>query len=808
MNRETEFAALLRRQRRAAGLTQQTLAEKAFMSVEAIGALERGKRRYPRAETVRFIAEALRLTDEQLAELAAAAARPRRLQAGEGPMPPAIPGAPRQLPGAQPGFTGRRDEVDALIAWLTVDDARSATVCAIAGMGGVGKSALAVHVAHLVSSHFPDGQLFLNLRGYGPGDALSPAEAIGQLLRSLGVAPNAVPNDVDEASGVLRSMLSGRRVLIVLDNARNASHVAPMLPAAAGSAAIVTSRRVLSTLPGAHYLGLKVLRIEESLALLAESSGRERIDAEPEAALRAVRLCGGLPLAVRLVGSRLAARESWPVAYLADRLADERRTLDELGADDVDVRASFAVSIEQLARSQSSWDCRAAAAFPMLGLLDGPNLTTTVAARLLDIPERDAERILERLADAHLFDTPSPGRYQMHDLTRAYAREVAESLTDADRTAALTRVLDLYAGMAWQAYEHSQPGPRWPRVSRVQATPAVRCDDADQALDWVDAERPHILATMRQAAATGGVRGDLIVGLALELFGFYSIRTHTHDWLEVNRIAIPIAVAASDIEGAAWLRRHSSRAQIDLHRYPEAIAGLEESLADFISLGDLVGQSACLTALAIVLRRTGELDQALKYGTDAVATCKRSGDRVGEASARNVVGAIWWARGDRERGLAWTQASLEIWDEIGSDHDHVITLLNVGSMHREIGQLERSLTYLERCVTMIRQLSQQRSEAQALDQLGVTYLALGRYDAALGCFDEGVIAVDASTNRFGVEAGLQHHRGEALAGLGRATEARSSWRRALDLYGPGDPDRVDEVRRLLRATFPPMAIAT
>ena len=331
---------------------------------------------------------------------------------------------PRQLPADVATFTGREGELARLIGALEAEDRPAPVVCALQGAGGIGKSALAVHAAHRLAGRFPDGQLYVDLHGATDGlSPLAPLEVLGRFLRGLGMEPAAVPTDVEEASAAFRSRVAGRRLLVVLDNARDAAQVRPLLPATPGCAVLVTSRRLLASLDGASHLHLDILPAVDAVELLGRLAGRERVAGEPGPAAEVARWCGWLPLALRISGARLAARPGWPVRALAERLADEQRRLDELDLPDVGVRASFAVSHHELVASTDPLDRAAAGAFGLLGVLDGADVGVPVVARLLDQPADESERVLERLVDAQLLETPSPGRYRLHDLLRLYARE-------------------------------------------------------------------------------------------------------------------------------------------------------------------------------------------------------------------------------------------------------------------------------------------------------------------------------------------------------------------------------------------------
>jgi DNA-binding SARP family transcriptional activator len=347
-----------------------------------------------------------------------------RSQLAERP-PPRGP-VPRQLPAAGEDLCGREAEL-ASLAELFGDDASmrpAARVCVISGMAGAGKSALAVHWAHRLAGRFGDGELYADLRGMAPRP-LEPLKVLGRFLRALGADAATIPTDVEEASAAFRSQVAGRRLLLVLDDAAGATQVAPLLPASPGCAVLVTSRRALPGLEGAAQLRLGVLEPAGAVALLGHLAGEDRVAAEPAAAVAVARSCGWLPLALRAAGARLAARPTWPVAALAERLAEPRRRLDELELGGTGVRAGLEASWQCLRAGGDPSDRTAATAFALLGALAGGRISVPLVARLLRVPDDAAEHALERLVDAHLLETPAPGRYLLHGLPRLYARELA-----------------------------------------------------------------------------------------------------------------------------------------------------------------------------------------------------------------------------------------------------------------------------------------------------------------------------------------------------------------------------------------------
>ncbi len=559
------------------------------------------------------------------------AGRPPQPSGAAGSMAPG-PLVPRQLPVDVDGFTGRQAalaDLDKLLGRGNDDGVlEPVVVSAVVGTAGVGKSALAIHAAHRLAGRFPDGQLYVNLQGATTGlPPLEPLEVLGRFLRALGVNPAAIPGDLQEAAALWRSQVAGRRLLVVLDEAADAAQVRPLLPATPGCGVLVTSRRVLASLERAHHLHLDVLAPDDAIHLLGRLAGPQRVAAEPQAAAEVARLCGLLPLALRIAGARLAARPAWPLRTLIDRLAAAQARLDELELADLGVRASFQVSYEQLRTSGDPTDRAAAEAFGLLGLPDGPELGVAVAARLLDVGEQAAERVLELLADAHLLETPAPGRYRLHDLLRLYAHELAaQSHPEPDRAAALTRALGFYAATTWGTLAVLRPGDyRLARADDRWRNGGLEVADEHSALAWLEAERANLLAAIQQAATTPGIPNELATQLAHGLFGFLWVRGHWDDWLRVSRLALAAAQRTGDRAAQAHAHNDLGLAHYRQGRYEQALACHQEGLAIFRELGDPDGQAESLRELGETLRALGRQNEARTHWREALAIFEELG---------------------------------------------------------------------------------------------------------------------------------------------------------------------------------------
>jgi transcriptional regulator with XRE-family HTH domain len=693
------FGARLRHLRRTAELTQEALAEKSGLSSQAIGALERGDRRYPHRDTLDRLADALGLAGDDRAEFAAAAARPGS--------PARTEAVPRELPGGIAAFTGRDTELERLLGLL--GESRQGVVVAIAGMAGVGKTALALEAGHRLARRFPDGSLHLDLRGHA-ADPPDPLDLLDRLIRELGGEPPK-PLSLDSASARFRTLLAPKRVLLLLDNARDAAHVAPLLPGAGGSAAIVTSRVALTDLPQAHQVLLDVLPEADALRLLAAEIGAERVAAEPAAARNVARLCGYLPLALHLVGARLATRPRWPVAHLAHRLEDERRRLDETG-----VRTSFALAVGAL-------DDTGARAYPLLSLLDVPALSVPVASRLLDAPERETEALLERLTDEHLLTTPAPGWYRLHDLLRLYAREQVPA---GEGAAAITRVVELCAAMAWQSmalvsaasHRHDWAAGRW-----AAAGPA----SAEEVFAWLDRHQAHLVTVVRQAAATPGVPREVIAAVGLGLYEYHRARARWRDAIQVDEVALEL-VDGVDPVAAATLRNDLGVAEAELASGGEADgfrrshAFLRRSLADWETIGDERQLAGTLNNLCFVYGLGDDVDAAIGFGERSLALNRSLGLRHVETLNLVNLAVLYGRQGDRARELAYASEAVAVGEETGDVRGMAYGRMRIGIVHRELGRFDVAIEELSRSADLWRAAGVRLYEAMTLAELGRAHL--------------------------------------------------------------------------------------
>ncbi|HEV2374138.1 MAG TPA: BTAD domain-containing putative transcriptional regulator [Streptosporangiaceae bacterium] len=538
---------------------------------------------------------------------------------------------PQQLPGAPPKFTGRGEELDTLAGLLAGHGQAGGTVLvsAIGGTAGIGKTALAVHWAHRVAGHFPDGQLFVNLRGFGPsGTPMQPAEALRGFLTALGVPTERIPAGLEEQAALYRTLLAGKKMLIVLDNARETAQVRPLLPGSSGCLVVVTSRSQLGQLvavDGAHPVNLGLLTEAEARQLLADRLGDERTAAEPGPVDELISLCSRLPLALCIAAARAATRPGFPLAALAAEMRDTRHRLNTLEiGDDASVRAAFSWSYRQLSDP-------AARMFRLLGLHLGPDISVPAAASLAGMTDELTRQALAELARAHLLAEHMPGRFAFHDLLRDYAAEQAEAgETEAERHAATARLLDHYLHTAHAAalllFPARNPlmlGDRHPAVR-----PEYLCSDS-QALAWFEAEQHVLLAAVTLASGAGF--SQHVWQIAWTLANFLDRRSRWHDWQSIQLTALAAARQAGDMTGQAHACSLLGRAAIRLGHYDEACEHLHNALALFRSLSDRPACAHTYLDLGWVATKQGRHGDALAPILRALELYRSAGHEMGEA---------------------------------------------------------------------------------------------------------------------------------------------------------------------------------
>jgi DNA-binding SARP family transcriptional activator len=685
-----------------------------------------------------------------------AASSPQPVPAGpEASIPRTVP-APAQLPADVADFTGREDQVRHLCDLLTGGmnaDPGAVPIALVAGSGGLGKTSLAVHAAHRVRGSFPDGQLYVDLLGASP-QPLTPADVLARFLRDLGVDGRDIPADEDERAARYRTVLAERRMLMVLDNARDAAQVRPLLPGTASCAVLVTTRSRMPDLASTRLVDLNVLDDDEALTLFTRVVGDERAAAEPEATAELLLACAGLPLAIRICAARLATRSGWTIGALAGRLRDEHRRLDELRVGDMAVRASFQVSFASLPARDQPDGIAPADAFCLLGLWHGPSISSEAAAALFGTPGNLAEDALEILVDAHLLESPAPGRYKFHDLLRVYASERAVAdLPGPDRDAALGRLLGWYMRTADAAGAAVSPRSRYtmPLDTPDHDVPPLAFGGAQEALAWYDSERANVLAATRQAAASG--RHDIAWRLPVPLFLIFDSRGGWADCIATHRVALDSARQARNRQGEAWVLNNLGVA-LGATRDSEGIGCLERSLALRHEIGDRAGEEQAAGNLADAYTRLGRPEEAIELFGRARDLSRATGNRYGEGVAQTNLGDA---------------------------------LLDLGRAEEAVGPLEQArITFAE--------IPYPDGVGYACYNLGRCYQSLGRGQQALDCLQQALSSHRASGSRHRQAVTLRA-LGAAQADNGQAAEARRSWTEAAAIFDElGDQTQAAQVR--------------
>lgn len=702
--------------------------------------------------------------------------------------PAVVPVRPAQLPATVPDFTGRASFVAELSEALASAEGRVMAVSALAGIGGVGKTTLAVHVAHQARAAFPDGQLYVDLQGAGPR-AADPETVLGSFLRALGTADSAVPDSLEERAALYRSVLDGRRVLVLLDNAKDAAQVRPLLPGTEGCAALVTSRVRMVDLAGAHLVDLDVMSPEEALALFTKIVGEERVAAEREAALDVVAACGFLPLAIRIAASRLAARRTWTVSVLAAKLADERRRLDELQAGDLAVKATFELGYGALEPAQ-------ARAFRLLGLPDGPDISLAAAAAVLDLPVEETEDLLESLVDTSLLESAAPGRYRYHDLVRLYARACAErdAQQPGEQEAALSRLLDFYLATAAEVYAIERPGDRL--VDHLERTdhPGLGFTDRHVAQDWLYAEAICVLACVRQAADGPGLRRA--VDLLWAAKNLAESGANAREFGAVAAAVTTAARAAADPHAEARARITLAESHLAAGRFSQADEEARQATALAEESNDPVLDCWVPNLRGAIAFYQNRHAEAATHLTRAIASFRQADDLPGEASALCNLSRSHLAMNQTHSAIELAQEGADIYDRLGHSLRGANGRYALGLALAQAGQLAQAAERLGQALDVFRDSRQRLWEGMTLFRIAEVRMAEGHLAEAAALAEQSLTVlrgIGGEWRRGNVLTVL----GRALAGIGQPGRAQVCWRDALRIYEELGSSEAEEVRRLL-----------
>ncbi|MDF6019498.1 BTAD domain-containing putative transcriptional regulator [Streptomyces sp. JH34] len=707
------------------------------------------------------------------------------------PAPASVPVRPAQLPANVPDFTGRAAFVRELGDRLVSAEGSVMAVSALAGIGGVGKTTLAVHIAHRARPHFPDGQLYVDLQGAG-NTAAAPETVLGAFLRALGTADSAIPDSLDERAALYRSILDGRRVLVLLDNAHDAAQIRPLLPGTEGCVALVTSRVRMVDLAGAHLVDLDVMSPEEALQLFTRIVGDERVRSEREAALDVVAACGFLPLAIRIAASRLAARRTWTVSVLAAKLADERRRLDELQAGDLAVKATFELGYGQLEPAQ-------ARAFRLLGLADGPDISLAAAAALLNLAPHTAEDLLESLVDTSLLESAAPGRYRYHDLVRLYARACAErdEQPPVEKELALSRLLDFYLATAAGVYALERPGERVLDHFTRTAYPGLTFQVRETALDWLFSESNGLLACARQSAGSGmpGRAADLLMAVV----DLGESGANSHQFATAAKSVSEAARAAGDAQAEGRARTMLTHALSVSGRFAEAEARCALELGrladDPVSLGQVPNQ---LGIIALYENRHSDAENHLR---EALAAFRADGNKPGEASALCNLSRVHLATGRTTSAVDLAQQGVGIYEADASGL--ALRLANgkyaLGLALTGTGRTAAAQEALTEAMSIFRDSRQQLWHGMTLFRLAELYLAI-RQPAHAASHAEQALAILRGIGGEWRRANVLTALGRGLAGIGQTDRAHVCWNEALSIFDNLASPEAASVRELLTPT--------
>lgn len=661
---------------------------------------------------------------------------------GTEPVRPRGDTQPSQLPPDLALFTGREAELGLVEALLpAADHPDKAVIGLVNGMAGAGKTTLAVHWAHRVAHRFPDGSLYVNLRGYTQGGSvMHPSEALETFLVALGVAPQAVPEGLDAQAALYRSVLARRRVLIVLDNARDTEQIRPLLPGTPGCLVIVTSRSRLTGLVaghGAHPLTLGPLTGDEARAMLTRRIGRARVEAEPQATDAIVELCARLPLALAIVAARAAHHPGFRLADIAAELRENHGSLDAFTGGDArtDVRAVFSWSYHALPR-------QAAELFRRLSLHPGPDIGTAAAAALAAEPARTVRARLSELTGASLLGEHAPGRYAFHDLLRAYAGELADAEDGAERrAAALLRLHDHYLHTTHNASATIGPlRETLPLPSSTTDSGPLRFTGRKQAMNWLRAERHVLRAVVEQAAALGHEDHAWRTAVGLDLYfdrlGFW------HDLMEINSAALRAARAVGDRTGEAHALRGLGFFHTRFAHSAEARRDLGRALELFRAEGDAFGEARTRRCLAYQANGEGRFAVSLDHYAHARELYRGEGSTSSEAIVVNEVGWTYILLGEHDKALEHCEKAVALHQEIGDPVGEAAAQDSVGYAHHQLGQYGAAVERFERAMALYREIGDHYLEADTLRHAGDAHLAAGDRETAVAAFGRALTLLE------------------------------------------------------------------
>ncbi|HEY7595969.1 MAG TPA: BTAD domain-containing putative transcriptional regulator, partial [Actinophytocola sp.] len=689
--------------------------------------------------------------------------------------------SPRQLPTSIADFIGRADHIAEIRRVLSEQQETSryaVPVIGVSGRGGIGKSTLALRVAHELGDEFPDGHLYVDLQGSVGVD--TAAALLARILRALGVSGPAIPEDTDERAEMFRSRLASRRLLLVLDGVTSEEQVIPLLPGSPSCAVIVTSRVRLSGLPGAHWLGLEAFDDQTSTELLAKIVGGRRLAAEPECTAELVKYCGGVPLALRIAGARLASRPHWPIGELARRLKNEVRRLDELSHRGLELRSSIALTYRSLPEQTQRL-------FRLLALLRIADFPGWTAAALLDTDLVEAEDLLERLVDAQMLDPVQSQnrqlRYRFHDLIRVYALEqLMQTETEGERQDALGRVLGGWLALAEKAHRMEYGGdytilhgsaPRrhvaeWPDEDLV-----------DNPMDWLENERVALVSAVRQAAAAG--MDELCWDLALTSVSLFEVRGYLDDWRETAELALKVSERAGNGTGCAAMLYSLGTLHMSQKRIEEAEDCFAAALERFEADGNEHGQALVLRNAAFVDRLRGRFDTMLAKYEGALTKMRAVGDVIGEANILRSLAKFRIDEGDFDEAERMLAQALALCRQVHYVRGETQVVSRFAELYLQTGQVLQARQALHNVLCTVRDIGDRTGEAHALYGLGIVRRREGRLDTAEATLAHAVSIAERVGDRL-IEGQALHALGEIAVTRGNTDAAAAHLARAKETF--------------------------
>ncbi|MEV0623929.1 BTAD domain-containing putative transcriptional regulator [Nonomuraea sp. NPDC050404] len=692
---------------------------------------------------------------------------------------------PRQLPADMTDFAGREPDIEQVTRALRAAGSSALVIAAVAGAGGMGKTTLAVRVAHRIAAGYPDGQLFVDLQGAGPRP-LPPEAVLGAFLRALGV--DVISESLSERAALYRSALADRRVLVLLDNAASVAQVRPLLPGAAGCAVLVTSRARLTGLSGARHLDLQAMRPDEATALLVKVVGEARVAAEREAARDLMRDCGYLPLAIRIVASRLAARPGWSLARMRDRVADERRRLAELRVDDLAVEATFTLGYDQLDEAHAS-------AFRLLAVPNAPDLSSSVAAAVLNMDEADAEALCEALVNVSMMDSPAPGRYRHHDLLKIFAwSRLVEEDGEQARRAVLDRLLGCHLTGIGAIFRMLYPGD--PLADSVSSGSWPSFLELDAALEWGEAEEQGALSCLQQVAETPGGRLYDAVWLLDMMSQVFDFESDTTGYERAAQSLIAAAAERGDLAAEVYARR--KHAEI-LYGRKASRAALDEVRA--VRELDPVGvfqanQAYAVNVSAMVAHDERSWDEAITRYNEVIRIWRAHGHPAYEAVVLGNLALVLGEAGRGEAAVPVAELALGLTTELRGGRPNPQVVYQLAVALSAAGRHEEALSRFEEGRAEFRRIKQFTWEGMTLRRMAETCFAIGRPERAVDHAEEA-LAILAEVDQAWARGKVLTVLGRALGQLGRRDRARACLAEAVAMLGRPDLPDTDDVRALL-----------